>query len=90
LYSKIARTSEYSVKVDMRARPDNTNDLARALRIQVDSQAEIAKRAIREYKKSLLDMSNLDDAQRLARQREVHEVVQNYLRLRKRLDELVR
>jgi hypothetical protein len=72
----------------MRRQPDNTNDLARALKTQVDIQANLAKRAIREYKKSLLELTDPNDARRLKRQREVQDIVQNYLELRKRLDEL--
>jgi len=71
----------------MRAQLD-TNELTRALERQVEIQAEAAKRAIREYKKSLLDASGVVGGQRIERQREVEEVVRNYLQLRKRLDEL--
>jgi len=71
----------------MRAQLD-TNELTRALERQVEIQAEAAKRAIREYKKSLLDASGGVGGQRIERQREVEEVVRNYLQLRKRLDEL--
>ncbi len=71
----------------MRAQLD-TNELTRALERQVEIQAEAAKRAIREYKKSLLDASGAGGGQRIERQREVEEVVRNYLQLRKKLDEL--
>jgi hypothetical protein len=72
----------------MRTQPDSTNDLARALKRQVEIQGDLAKRAIREYNKSLLELKDPNDARRLKRQREVQDIVQNYLQLRKKLDEL--
>jgi hypothetical protein len=72
----------------MSAQTEQANDLTSALERQVEMQAEAAKRAIREYKKSLLEAPVVGDAQRVERQREVEKVVRNYLQLRKRLDEL--
>ena len=72
----------------MRTQPDNTNDLARSLKRQVELQADLAKRAIREYNKSLLELNDPNDARRLKQQREVQDRVQRYLKLRKKLDEL--
>jgi len=72
----------------MSAQREQKNDLTGALERQVEIQAEAAKRAIREYKKSLLEAPGVGDAQRVERQREVEKVVRTYLQLRKRLDEL--
>jgi len=72
----------------MRGQREQTNDLTRALERQVEMQAEAAKRAIREYNKSLLKATRASDAKRIERQREVERVMRNYLQLRKRLDEL--
>jgi len=72
----------------MRSQPDNANDLARALKRQVELQADLAKRAIREYNKSLLELKDPNDARRLKQQHEVQDIVQRYLQLRKKLDEL--
>lgn len=72
----------------MRGQREQTNDLTRALERQVEMLAEAAKRAIREYNKSLLKATGASDAKRIERQREVERVMRNYLQLRKRLDEL--
>lgn len=72
----------------MRGQREQTNDLTRALERQVEMQAEAAKRAIREYNKSLLEATGAGDPKRIERQREVEIVMRNYLQLRKRLDEL--
>jgi hypothetical protein len=72
----------------MRGQREQTNDLTRALERQVEMQAEAAKRAIREYNKSLLKATEASDAKRIERQREVERAMRNYLQLRKRLDEL--
>ena len=72
----------------MRGQREQTKDLTRALERQVEVQAEAAKRAIREYNKSLLDATGASDPKRIERQREVEIVMRNYLQLRKRLDEL--
>ena len=72
----------------MRGQREQTNDLTRALERQVEMQAEAAKRAIREYNKSLLKATGASDAKRIERQREVERVMRNYLQSRKRLDEL--
>ena len=72
----------------MRGQREQMNDLTRALERQVEMQAEAAKRAIHEYKKSLLKATGVSNAKRIERQREVETVMSNYLQLRKRLDEL--
>jgi hypothetical protein len=66
----------------------DAEEITGALERQVEMQAEAAKRAIREYKKSLLDASGAGGGQRTERQRELEEVVRNYVLLRKKLDEL--
>jgi len=71
----------------MPAQPD-ADEITEGLKRQVEIQAEAAKRAIREYKKSLLDANGARSGQRIERQREVEEVVRNYLLLRKKLEEL--
>jgi hypothetical protein len=72
----------------MRAQVEHKDDLTTELERQVELQAEAAKRAIREYKKSLLEATGPLDARRVERQREVENVVRHYLQLRKKLDEL--
>ncbi|HKA21519.1 MAG TPA: hypothetical protein VKN18_24795 [Blastocatellia bacterium] len=72
----------------MRGQREQPNDLTRALERQVEMQAQAAKRAIREYNKSLLETTSASKAKRIERQRELEKVMRNYLQLRKRLDEL--
>lgn len=67
---------------------DHMSDLARALERQVEMQAEVAKRAIREYKKSILEEPGGTGNRRIERQREVEHVVGEYIQLRRRLDEV--
>ena len=66
----------------------SSSDLARALERQVEMQAEAAKRAIREYKKSILEEPAGCGNRRIERQRKVEHVVEEYIQLRRRLDEV--
>ena len=72
----------------MQLQPDYISDLARALERQVELQAEAAKRAIREYKKSILEEPAGGGKRRIERQRKVEHVVEEYIQLRKRLAEV--
>lgn len=72
----------------MHVQPDYISDLARALERQVELQAEAAKRAIREYKKSILEEPTGGGNRRIERQRKVEHVVEEYIQLRRRLDEV--
>jgi hypothetical protein len=73
----------------MRVQPELVSDLARALEHQVEVQAEAAKRAIREYKKSILEEPVGGGNRRIESQREVQQLVGKYIQLRRRLDEVL-
>ncbi|HSB12611.1 MAG TPA: hypothetical protein VLM38_24185 [Blastocatellia bacterium] len=72
----------------MDLRSDDPSEQALALERQVEAQAEAAKRAIGEYKKTILRRAIPAGVQQVERQREVELAVTQYIRLRKRLDEL--
>jgi len=72
------------LKMDLRS--DDLTELA--LEREVEVQAEAAKRAIGEYKKTILQRTIPAASQQIERQREVELTVARYIRLRKRLDEL--
>ena len=72
----------------MHIRHDHLRDLTIALERQVEMQAQAAKRAIREYKKSLSEGTRGSGTARSERQREVTSIVNTYMQLRKRLDEV--
>jgi len=72
----------------MHIQMEHVSDLASALERQLEMQAEAAKLAIREYKKSILEESAGSDLRRIERQRLVEHVVGEYIQLRKRLDEV--
>ena len=72
----------------MHVQMEHVSDLAHALERQVEMQAEAAKRAIREYKQSILEESPGGGIRRIERQRHVEHVVGEYIQLRKRLDEV--
>lgn len=72
----------------MDLRSDDLTELAMALEREVEVQAEAAKRAIGEYKKTILQQTIPTGTQQIERQREVELAVAHYIRLRKRLDEL--
>lgn len=66
--------------------PDNLSELADALERQVEVQAEAAKRAIREYKKTIIHETA--SGGKADTQRGVEQAVNQYIQLRKSLDEL--
>lgn len=68
--------------------PDNVSDLADALERQIAVQAEAAKRAISEYKKTILHETASGGVRQAETQREVEHAVNQYMQLRRRLDEL--
>lgn len=72
----------------MRFPTDNVSDVAIALEQEVELKADAAKRAISEYKKWILGEPVGSETKRIEMQREVEYVVREYIRLRKRLDEL--
>lgn len=72
----------------MHVQLEQVRDLARALERQVEIQAEAAKQAIREYKKSILEEQAGGTIRLVERQRQVECVVGEYIQLRKRLDEV--
>jgi hypothetical protein len=72
----------------MHVQPEHMRDLARALERQVEIQAEAAKRAIREYKKTILEEPTAAGKRRIETQRKVEHVVEEYIQLRRRLDEV--
>lgn len=72
----------------MHVQLEYVSDLARALERQVEIQAEAAKQAIREYKKSILEEPAGGTIRRVEGQRQVERVVGEYIQLRKRLDEV--
>jgi hypothetical protein len=71
----------------MQGQLEHMSDLARVLERRVEIQAEAAKQAIREYKKSILEAPAGDPIRRSESQRQVECVVGEYIQLRKRLDE---
>ena len=68
--------------------PDDVSELVRALEQRVEFQESAAKRAIREYKKSILGKTGSGGIRRLERQRDVEYAVSRYMRLCRQLDEL--
>jgi len=72
----------------MQIQMEHVSDLAKALERQVEKQAEAAKLAIREYKKSILEEPAASGVRRIETQRQVEHVVGEYVQLRKRLDEV--
>ena len=72
----------------MQIQMEHVSDLAKALERQVEKQAEAAKLAIREYKKSILEEPAGSGVRRIETQRQVEHVVGEYVQLRKRLDEV--
>lgn len=71
----------------MHLHPDNASELAAALERQLELDAEAAKRAIREYKRTILH-EPVSGVRRIEGQCEVERAVWRYMQLRKRLDEL--
>ena len=72
----------------MHLHSDNASELAEALERQIEVYAEAAKRAIGEYKKTILHEPAFSGVRRIEGQREVERAVSLYMQLRKRLDEL--
>jgi hypothetical protein len=66
----------------------SVSDLAEALERQVEAQAETAKRAIGEYKKTILHETASGGLRQSETQREVERAVNQYMQSRRRLDEL--
>jgi len=67
---------------------DNVSELADALERQIEVQAEAAKRAIREYKKTILHETSSGRLRQTETKRDVEHAVNLYMQLRRRLDEL--
>jgi hypothetical protein len=67
---------------------EDVTDLASALERQIESQGEAAKRAIREYKKAIRRDSALQRVSQNEARCEVLHAVDQYMQLRRRLDDL--
>ena len=67
---------------------ENAANLASALERQIESQGEAAKRAIREYKKAIRRDSALQRVSQNEARCEVLHAVNQYMQLRRRLDDL--
>ena len=67
---------------------EDATDLADALEREIEAQGEAAKRAIREYKKTIRRESGAGDARQVETRREVEHAVSQYIQLCQRLDEL--
>jgi hypothetical protein len=74
----------------MRLDPDNASETARALERQLEIDAEAAKRAIRDYKKTILHKADSRGVKKIEGQREVECAVNRYMQVRKKLEELSR
>lgn len=72
----------------MQVDTDIVTDLANALERQVEVQGEAAKRAIREYKKTILHGAATGGVRQTETRRKVEQAVNQYMQLRRRLDEL--
>ena len=72
----------------MRFDPEDVTELAYALERQVEAQGEEAKRAIREYKETILNGTASGSVRQIETRREVEHAVNHYMQLRRRLDEL--
>lgn len=72
----------------MELQPDEVNELLDALERRVEFQADAARRAIREYKESILHETVSGRVRHLERQRDVEYAVNRYRQLRRELDEL--
>jgi hypothetical protein len=72
----------------MHLHSDDASELAEALERQLELHAEAAKRAIREYKKTILREPGSARDRKIEGQREVERAVSRYMQLRKRLDEV--
>jgi hypothetical protein len=82
----LSASLESGTKMDFQEQ--HVADLTLALERQVELQADAAKRAIRDYKKALLEKKDLGTIRQVERQRELERVVSTYMQLRKRLDEV--
>ena len=67
---------------------EDVTDLADALEREIEAQGEAAKRAIREYKKTIRAESAGCRARQLETRREVEHAVTQYIQLCQRLAEL--
>ena len=67
---------------------DDAIDLAGALERLVEAEEEAAKRAIREYKKTIRNDNASEGARQIESRREVEQAVNRYMQLRRKLDEL--
>ena len=85
---KLPNDETDSAVAGMCLHPDNANERAAALERQLELHAEAAKRAIRDYKKTILHEPVSGGVRRIEGQREVERAVCRYMQLRKKLDEL--
>ena len=67
---------------------DDAIDLTGSLEQQVEAEEEAAKRAIREYKKTIRIDNASEGARQIEIRREVEQAVNHYMQLRRKLDEL--
>ena len=74
----------------MHVQSEQMRDLAAALERQLEMQAQAAKLAIREYKRTILREPGSGGAGRSRGQREVQDAITRYVSLLKSLDELRR
>ena len=72
----------------MHSSPEDVTGLADALEREIEAQGEAAKRAIREYKKTIRREAGASGARQLETRREVEQAVSHYIQLCQRLDEL--
>ena len=72
----------------MNSSPEDVTDLADSLEREIEAQGEAAKRAIREYKKTIRRESGVGGARQLETRREVEQAVSQYIQLQRELDEL--
>lgn len=74
----------------MRVDSDNAKETARALERQLEIEAEAAKRAIRDYKKAILQTADSRGERKIEGQREVERAVNRYMQVRKKLEDFAR
>lgn len=72
----------------MHIHPDEAGEQEGALERQVEIHAEAAKRAIREYKKTILHETGSGGVRQTETRREVEQAVNQYMQLCRKLDEL--
>jgi hypothetical protein len=73
---------------NMHLEGDDAISLADALERQIEAQSEAAKTAIREYKKAIRSDSGSRAGRQIKTRRDVEHAVNQYMQLRRQLDEL--